>query len=145
MQQKLPSWTVTSNGQQRAKAKKLRWANQADEKPSQKHVKCWIIMWTLWNKVKRSSKLVVRVPPFCSILCFIGGWCWCGIGGIPQHFLDTCISFCWKNILVFSDRCTSVLQMQWLGEVVSNLDLLIYCFSIRSEQKIVGNLPPQGP
>ncbi|CAM6046114.1 unnamed protein product [Sphagnum compactum] len=50
MQQKLPSWTVTSNGQQRAKAKK--------------------------------------------------------------HFFDTCISFCWKNILVLSDRCTSVLQMR---------------------------------
>jgi len=102
-------------------------------------------MWTLWNKVKMSSILVVTVPPFCWILCFIGGWCWCGIGGIPQHFFDTCISFCWKNVLVFSDRCTSVLQMRWLGEVVSNIDLLVYCFSIPSDQKIVGNLPPHGP
>jgi hypothetical protein len=63
---------------------------------------------------------------------------------LTQHFLDTCISF-WKNVLVFSDRCTSVLQMGWLGELVSNIDLLIYCFSIPSEQKILGNLPPHGP
>jgi hypothetical protein len=103
-------------------------------------------MWTLLNKVKRSSILVVTVPPpFCWILCFIGGWCWCGIGGIPEHFFDTCISFCWKNILVFSDRCTFVLQMRWLGEVVSNIDLLIYYFSIPFEQKIVENLSPQRP
>jgi hypothetical protein len=102
-------------------------------------------MCTLLNKVKRSSILVVTVPPFCRILCFIGRWCWCGIGGIPQHFFDTCISFCWKNILVFSDRCTSVLQMGMLGEVASNINLLIYCFSIPFEQKIVGNLPPMDP
>jgi hypothetical protein len=79
-------------------------------------------MWLLWNKVKSSSILVVTVPPFCSILCFIGGWCWRGIGGIAQHFFDICISFCWENIWVFSDRCTSVLQMQRLGEVASDID-----------------------
>jgi hypothetical protein len=126
--------------------KKIVWiagevGELAEGKPSQKHVKCWIIMLTLWNKVK-SSILVVRVPPFFSILCLIGGWCWCGIGGIAQHFFDTCISFRWENTWVFSDKCTSVVQMQRLGEVASDIDLLIYCFSIPLEEKIVGNLPP---
>ncbi len=62
-----------------------------------------------------------------------------GIGGIPLHFFYACISFSYKNILVFSDRCTSVLQVQRLRGVVSNIDLLNYCFLLPSELKIVGN------
>jgi hypothetical protein len=62
-----------------------------------------------------------------------------GIGGIPLHFFYACISFSYKNILVFSDRCTSVLQVQRLHGVVFNIDLLNYCFLLSSELKIVGN------